>query len=183
MVIQKGSKNSVDNVCNALLTKKVVLIPTDTVYGFSGIVPDTDKSIRQIKGREETKPFIQLIPDISCLSNITNDIIPDSVLKYWPGPLTIIVNDKVNGGTVALRCPNDEWLLSVLKEINMPIYSTSANRSHKEASGIIQELINEFENEVSIIVDDGDKLETRPSTIIKIEGNSYTIIRQGCLVL
>lgn len=183
MVIQKGSRDSIDLVSKELINKKVVLIPTDTVYGFSGIVPDTDSLIRKIKGREETKPFIQLIYNISWLNRITDDKIPNTLLQYWPGPLTIIVNDKNYGGTVALRCPKDEWLLEVLRNVDSPIYSTSANKSHKTASGFINELINEFEDEVSIIIDDGDKLDAKPSTIVKIEQGNYKVLRQGSLVL
>ena len=39
----------------------VCVLPTDTVYGFSGIVPQSQSRIYSIKGRDEGKPFIQLI--------------------------------------------------------------------------------------------------------------------------
>ena len=61
MVISKELNDSIEITVEKLRNKEVVIIPTDTVYGFSGIVPWTEDYIRQIKGREENKPFIQLI--------------------------------------------------------------------------------------------------------------------------
>ena len=60
MVISKELNDSIEITVEKLRNKEVVIIPTDTVYGFSGIVPWTEDYIRQIKGREENKPFIQM---------------------------------------------------------------------------------------------------------------------------
>ena len=76
----------------------VAIVPTDTVYGFSGIVDDssgnqmrTDDRIRQIKGRSETKPLIQLIADPSDIEKYSAVPIPQKLYSKWPGSLTIIV--------------------------------------------------------------------------------------------
>ena len=75
MICHKSDDNSIKVCSEYLLNEKIVIIPTDTVYGFSAIVNDsvscdmptgsesvsTDKKIRDIKGRSEKKPFIQLI--------------------------------------------------------------------------------------------------------------------------
>ena len=64
MICRKSDQNSKQTVINSLKRGEVVVLPTDTVYGFSALVSDdfdTAEKIRKIKGREETKPFIQLI--------------------------------------------------------------------------------------------------------------------------
>ena len=61
MIVEKNDRNSIKIASEKLLAGEIVIIPTDTVYGFSGIVkPESniDKKIREIKGREEEKPFI-----------------------------------------------------------------------------------------------------------------------------
>ena len=57
MVLSKKLHNSIEITVEKLRNKEIVVIPTDTVYGFSGIAPWTEDYIRQIKGREENKPF------------------------------------------------------------------------------------------------------------------------------
>ena len=122
----KCDSKSVLVTAEALKNQKIVIIPTDTVYGFSGIVGGscgssgscatdvcsesgvscgssdargTDAEIRRIKGREAYKPFIQLIAAPEDIKLITDDPIPDELFSLWPGALTIIVNDK-RGGAV-----------------------------------------------------------------------------------
>ena len=90
----KSDENSCILCAEFLKQEKIVLIPTDTVYGFSGIVGKTDEKIRKIKERSETKPFIQLISKKEDLNLITDEKVPEELLKFWPGPLTLIVKEK-----------------------------------------------------------------------------------------
>ena len=89
MVISKKQPNSIDLTVEKLRAHEVVIIPTDTVYGFSGIAPWTEDLIRQIKGREENKPFIQLISSPNDIFYYTDEKIDEKILSLWPGPLTI----------------------------------------------------------------------------------------------
>ena len=82
MMCLKSDNDSIKIANEYLKNQKVVILPTDTVYGFSGLVGKTDARIREIKGREETKPFIQLISSPSQISLITDDKIPQKLLDY-----------------------------------------------------------------------------------------------------
>lgn len=199
IIKNKNDKDSAKISADLLKQGKICILPTDTVYGFSGIVDlknqisyKTDDLIRKIKGRAENKALIQLIAKPSDLKIYTDDKIPQEILEKWPGPLTIIVNVKQNSplaqnfATVAFRCPGDEWLRNIIEECKSPLYSTSVNRSGKEVLSEISKIKDEFKSEVSLIVDDGDKKNALPSTIIRIEkdesGNSaIKILRQGAV--
>lgn len=199
IIKSKNDKNSLKIAVDFLKQGKICILPTDTVYGFSGIVDlknqisyKTDDLIRKIKGRAENKALIQLIAKPSDLKIYTDDKIPEKILEKWPGPLTVIVNTKKNSPlaqkfpTVAFRCPGDEWLRNIIQECKSPLYSTSVNRSGKEVLNEISKIKDEFASEVSLIVDDGDKKNALPSTIIRIEkdesGNSaIKILRQGAV--
>ncbi len=185
MMYLKSDNDSIEVVSEILKKGKIAILPTDTVYGFSGIVDSVnsiDEKIRKIKGREKKKPFIQLISSPHELKEYTNDVIPEKLLSLWPGPLTIIVNDLHNT-TTAFRCPGDEWLRKVIKSCGCPIYSTSVNRSGESVLNTINEIEKEFSNDVSVIVSDGDKLNGVPSTIVKIENGQINIIRQGTVII
>lgn len=181
MILLKSELSSIDLTVEKLKKGEIVIIPTDTVYGFSGIVDSnykTDLKIREIKGRDENKPFIQLISSVEDIFKYTKDKIPDFLLEKWPGALTIIVND-IYGGTTAFRCPGDKWLREIIKKVGFPLYSTSVNKSGSPILETTNDIINVFENDVSLIVDDGDKKNALPSTLVKIEKENFVILRQG----
>ena len=58
MIILRSDGNSVEFVSRVLLEGSVVVLPTDTVYGFFFLFPESEEVIRKIKGWDETKPFI-----------------------------------------------------------------------------------------------------------------------------
>ncbi|MBP5601878.1 MAG: histidine phosphatase family protein [Treponema sp.] len=180
-IITKRDVDSANRTAEVLKAGGVVIIPTDTVYGFSGIaVPalNTAERIRAIKGRAETKPMIQLIACPEDLSKYTSDTVPANLLQKWPGALTIIVNDN-RGGTTAFRCPGDEWLRRIIALCGAPIYSTSVNRSGQPVLDEQVDIIKEFGNEVDLIVTDGNKKGAKPSTIVSITEGEIKLLRQG----
>lgn len=188
MICNKSDEKSIDLCIDYIKNGKILIIPTDTVYGFSGIVsPDykCDKIIRRIKGRAETKPFIQLIGSPEEIFKYTDDKIPQELLNYWPGPLTIIAKDKriknSTNNTTAFRCPGDYWLRKIILSCNQPIYSTSVNRSGFPVLETAKEIVSEFSKEVDLIILDGDKQNALPSTIVKIENNKTVVLRQGAV--
>ncbi len=185
MIVSKSNPDSEFIVAKALKEHQVVIIPTDTVYGFSGIVPFSDAAIRSIKGRSETKPFIQLISDPSEIEKYSSTKVPDNILQYMPGPLTVIVKNKQNDGTTAFRCPDDNWLRNLIKQCNAPLYSTSTNRSGEKILFDVMEMEKEFGKEVYCIVEDNATInkESSPSTIVDVSSGEIVVVRQGALRL
>ena len=201
MILNKTDSISIETTINTLKRGGIVIIPTDTVYGFSGIVDlktaaaryETDSKIRAIKGRAETKPLIQLIAKPEDLRLYTNDEIPDTLLSKWPGALTIIVHVKEDtplaataipeSRAVAFRCPGDAWLREIIARSEAPIFSTSVNRSGQPVLDTTAAITSEFENKVDLIIDDGDKKGALPSTLVAIENGEVKILRQGSVLL
>ena len=196
MICEKSDSNSAELAASSLKEGKIVILPTDTVYGFSGIVDlkgsrlyRTDEKIRAIKGRSESKPFICLLSDVSELEKYTSDVIPKKILSAWPGALTAIVRIKSTSElasmpeTVAFRIPGDEWLRKIIARCDAPIYSTSVNRSGKSVLSHIADIEAEFSSEVDLIVRDGNKTGALPSTIVSIEDGEIKILRQGAIKL
>ena len=186
MIILRSDGNSVEFVSRVLLEGSVVVLPTDTVYGFSGVVPESEDVIRKIKGRDETKPFIQLIAEPEDIYRYTDEVLPDQLLALWPGALTVIVPLKkilITGEsevtTVAFRCPGDGWLRQIIKAVGKPIYSTSVNRSGQPVLSSVLEIDKEFGGEVKLIVDGGSTENALPSALVKFEKGKCIILRQG----
>ena len=197
LIKNKNDNDSIDVTASTIKAGGIVIIPTDTVYGFSGIVDikslkahyETDAKIRAIKGRSESKPLIQLIAKPEDLRLYTDDEIPDTLLSKWPGALTIIVHIKEDSPlaanaipeshTVAFRCPGDAWLREIIKKCGAPIFSTSVNRSGQPVLDTEAAIKAEFENEVDLIINDGDKKGALPSTLVMLENGQIKVLRQG----
>lgn len=79
MICHKSDEDSIRKTVSFLKEGKVVIIPTDTVYGFSTIPGEAGDKIRMLKGRSESKPFIQLISSPKDLSLVSDDMVPESL--------------------------------------------------------------------------------------------------------
>jgi L-threonylcarbamoyladenylate synthase len=187
-VISSQDRDSEKIVADCIRGGGVCIIPTDTVYGFSGIVPTSQARIQAIKGRSEGKPFIQLIAEPEELYNYTNLVIPSTLFSLWPGAVTVIVpvKESVGQGTIAFRCPGDSWLRKVISLVGSPIYSTSVNRSGEPVLGTVSSIYEEFSGEVELIVkgDEGIVAPTKPSTLVELLPNTKCkILRQGSVTI
>ena len=201
MRLQKSDPHSIE-LC-ALVRGEVVIIPTDTVYGFSGIVPESEERIRRIKGRDETKPFIQLIAEPEDIALYSDSSLPPVIRSLMPGAVTVIVKNIIKnaeptlvpaedsvsgladnafcGTTTAFRCPDDDWLRTLIRKCGKPLYSTSVNRSGAPVLTDIDTMEKEFAAEVFCIVDGGEKKEALPSTIVDLSDGTPKIVRQGAV--
>ncbi len=161
---------------------RIAVIPCDTIYGIVGVAPDTEERIRDLKGSMEHKPFIQLIPSAEWLPDFTDLSLPESLRKFWPGPLTVIFPAR-KGGTVALRVPEDSLLQRLIRAIKKPLYSTSVNKSGQEPCWKIQDIKSVFSQDVDLVVDAGDLPGRRPSTVLDISSTPYRLVRKGVVEL
>lgn len=172
---------SIADILAILSDNGIVIMPCDTIYGIVGIAPVSENRIRNLKGREETKPFLLLIRK-EWVSRFTKVDIENYFLDLWPGPLTLIV-PGLFGDSIALRVPDDERLQNLLSELNEPLYSTSVNRSGQESLYKTKEIELEFGSEVDLFVNEGDLEGGLPSTIIDISKKPYKLLREGaCLI-
>lgn len=179
---EKNMAEIIRVVCASLLNGEICIIPTDTIYGIVALdsYSESVKKIYEIKERSITKPFIRLIGKLECMSLYTRQDIPEALKTYWPGLLTIIFK-AIEGGTVALRFPDDNFLRGLFHCLDYrALVAPSANMTGKENIFQCKDLVDNFKGLVNIIV----CLKQRPrdkraSTIIDISGPDWKIIREG----
>jgi L-threonylcarbamoyladenylate synthase len=177
MILERNSE-TFNLITNALIKNEVLAILCDTIYGFIGKAPDTEDKIREIKGREETKPFLQLVSGISMAEN-TGAILPDSdILSLWPGPYTFILNMK-NGGTAAFRMPADKRLREIVENIGFPIFSTSINTAGMPPENDPEIIDKKFGKHILFTEDSGIAENRLPSTIVDLTLSKAVVVRAG----
>ena len=183
MTTKKKEKGSIAIAHRHLLDENVIIIPTDTVYGFSGMMGSkAEQTLCKIKKRDTKKHLIYLVADPhDVLEYIDTNFYTDEELAYltsfWPAPLSIIFKTR-NKDTIAFRCPDDVWLRSLISSVGLPIFSSSANISGRTTITNILELETTFEKEVSLIIDAGI-IEGLSSTIFDASNHPFSIIRKG----
>ena len=174
----------------------LIVLPTDTVYGigcdaFSAFAVN---ALLEAKGRGRTSPPPVLIPSLDTLRALTDNPPPVAFTlaeKFWPGALTMILRAQPSiswdlgetKGTVALRIPNNELALALLKEVG-PLAVSSANLTAQPAAGNIDEAENYFGDKVGVYIDGGQSSSNKPSTIVDLtDPGKVKIVRLGVLTL
>ncbi len=180
-------------IANALKEGKLVVFPTDTVYGIGTNAYDKDacEKIYEVKGRPKYKPLIVLISDISMLKEIVKDIsyIEQKLIDtFWPGPLTIkfkkkdgVLPNVVSAGDeyIRVRLINESLVHKIIKTSGVPIVAPSANLSGSFTGTKIKNIVNELGGKVDYILDCGDIESDAVSTIVQVEDEKVLIIREG----
>lgn len=160
---------------------KIVIFPTDTVYGVGAIYQDQEgiNKIYEMKKRDYGKPLAVLCSDIDQVNGIA--LIPDyaqKYVKYWPGALTIICKKKNGDGTIAVRIPNSNIARDILNHFG-PMSTTSVNYSGEKELNDIDEIYNLFSSKADYLVTNKQELSKTPSTIISCVNDCIEVIREG----
>jgi L-threonylcarbamoyladenylate synthase len=177
-----------NEIAQLLRAGKVLLMPTDTIYGLHALATDqaaVDR-IAEMKGREDTKPFIVLASSIDQLTEIGIEAEIDLLRRLdaiWPAPLTAIlplrqpIPPSRGTSTLAVRIPALPWLRDLVTRTG-PLVSTSANRSGEPPVASPSALARELQNAVDAVVDGGPRTG-EPSAILDLTGTEPRFIREG----
>jgi L-threonylcarbamoyladenylate synthase len=174
----------------------LIVIPTDTVYGigadaFSAFAVN---ALLDAKGRGRQSPPPVLIPSLDtmrALSDNPPEVAFKLAAKFWPGALTMILRAQSSlswdlgdtKGTVALRIPNNQITLALLKEVG-PLAVSSANLTGQVAANSVDEAENYFGSKVGVYLDGGASTSSKPSTILDLtEPGFVKVIRVGVLTV
>jgi len=173
---------------------KVVAIPTETVYGLAANIYD-EKAVQQIfslKKRPLFNPLIVHIGHSEALSELAQEV-PDVALelakKFWPGPLTLLLDkhpnvpDLITAGkkTVAIRMPNHSIALALLNQLDFPLAAPSANPFSRISPTNAEQVEAYFGNEIPMVLDGGKCARGIESTIIGFPDGLPTLYRFGAL--
>lgn len=184
----------VDYAASFIKRGSVIGVPTDTFYGLSADPFNLAaiERVFQIKGRAETKALPILVNSIEQAATLVRDV-PDVFLqmahKLWPGALTIVLkaNHRVplkvtgNSGNVALRWPNSRIVTALVEASGGPLTGTSANLSGFPSCTNAQQIVKQLGDRLPLILDSGDTGATLASTIVRLDGEDWSIVREGAL--
>ncbi len=171
--------------CSAMLSAKgsVILLPTETVYGFMCRWNDSQarEKIFQMKKRSTDKPFQMLAMSVSQAQKeglLFEGEARTIAEKFFPGPMTMVIKNR-NGGTTGLRIPDHPLTLELIKKIACPLAATSANISGEPAALTLEDALKNLEILPDLAVDGGKIESGLASTVVDATANPFKILRQG----
>jgi len=196
---------SVREAASCLVAGGLVVLPTETVYGLAAnaFSAEAMSRLRHLKNRQENKPFTlhigspatvdRFVPDLGGLGRRL-------ITKAWPGPLTIVfpVNEPEKApviqenspehiatlyheGTIGIRCPQSRVTADILNEAGVPIVAASANPADAPAPSTAELGLRMLDGKVDLVIDDGETQYREASSVIRVDGNRYTMLREGVL--
>ena len=182
--------NGINQILEIYEKGGIIAFPTDTVYGI-GCNPFNKNSVSRIydmKKRSGEKKFPILGFSNRELKKIVrfNSNAEKISEKFWPGQITMllpirkeITNQIENNGKLAVRVPNNECVLSILKQCKL-IIGTSANISGEESILDSNDCKQKLP-EIDVLVDAGKITSLGESTIIEFVDDELKIIREGSI--
>lgn len=186
------NKFDLSKAITALLNGKIIVYPTDTLYGLGADIFNEDavKKIFDIKKRPFSNPLPVAVSDFEMLEKIAfvDEKSSNLINSFLPGKLTLILSKKdivpdiVTSGRekIAVRIPDNEIALDILSRFG-PITATSANIHGKKTPELIADINMQFSSgDIAAFLDIG-KLRGEPSTIVDASGKKLVILREGAI--
>ncbi len=190
--------HTLDSVLEHVSGGGLLAYPTETVYGFGGVLTrSVIEGLVALKRRDRAKPMLLLVPDREAVSDLTWT--PEAIELaevFWPGSVTLVLSDPgarypdgVRGpaGNVAIRVSPHLLVRELVRGLGGPILSTSANRSGEapalDAQSALGAAVAAGAGEELWVLDGGDLDPSRPSTIIDCSGPVPVVLRQGAVPL
>jgi L-threonylcarbamoyladenylate synthase len=173
-----------------------IAYPTETVYGFGcALVQPTLHDLAVAKRPAMDRPFLLLVPEgwTSDALHWTEDA-RKLMEAFWPGPLTLALDAQPGtfpaevtaaDGTVAIRCSSHPAAAAIVRALDAPLTSTSANlpgappaRDAVAAAAAAEQLGLPVQHWIL----DGGILDPSPSsTLVRVTTDGVRILRQGAI--
>ena len=170
---------------------KIVVYPTDTVYGL-GCDPYNDSAVDmifKIKGRMEGKPLPLLCSSVKDAGRIAklNEQAMKLAEQFWPGALTLVaelIDDRISGkvsagtNTIGVRVPNHQCALQLIDNCGGVLVGTSANRSGYSPAKSAEEVLKALDD-FDILLYGGKTPLGIESTALDVSTGKIALIREG----
>jgi L-threonylcarbamoyladenylate synthase len=175
----------------ALKGGRLVVMPTDTVYGIAADAFDNSAvaALLAAKGRGRDMPVGVLVGSWHTIEGLVYtmpDGARDLIRAFWPGALSLVVAQAPSlqwdlgdaRGTVMLRMPLHPVAIELLREVG-PMAVSSANVSGRPAAVNAAEARDQLGDLVDVYLDAGPSEQQAASTIVDLTGDAPRLLRAG----
>ncbi len=170
-----------------------VALPTETVYGLAADATNGEAVARiyAAKGRPSFNPLIVHVLDVDAAARIAtfDDRALALAVRYWPGPLTMVLPLRSDGpvsalvtaglSTIALRVSAHPVMRAVLAATGLPLAAPSANASGAISPTRAAHVLASLDGRIPLILDGGPTAHGLESTIVAVDDRGLRLLRHG----
>ena len=180
--------NTVDDVAAAVEAGKLVVIPTDTVYGLA-CRPDREDAVRALstlKQRSPEQPIALVASGVAPLRELIPELPVDELVR---GAFTLVLANPARrlpwlaggrAGTIGIRIPEVTGLAAELLARAGVVAATSANLHGGADPRRIGDIPREILDGIAAVLDVGG-LPGTPSTVVDLTGAEPRVLREGAV--
>jgi len=190
---ETGREVGLASAASALRSGRLVVTPTDTLYGIAADAfdPDAVTLLLSAKRRGPDMPVPVLVGSWETIDGLvvsTPAPARDLIRAFWPGGLSLIVHQAPSlnwnlghtQGTVMLRMPLHPVALELLREVG-PLAVSSANVSGQPPATTVAQAREQLGDSVAVYLDGGECAIGTPSTIVDLTGAGPRVVREGAV--
>jgi L-threonylcarbamoyladenylate synthase len=176
---------------SALKGGRLVVLPTDTVYGIGADAFDGTAvaALLAAKGRGRDMPVPVLVGSWHTIDGLVYsvpDMARDLIEAFWPGALSLVVRQAPSlqwdlgdaHGTVMLRMPLHPIAIELLREVG-PMAVSSANISGRAAAVTAADAHEQLADLVEVYLEGGPSAQQAASTIVDLTDTQPRVLREG----
>jgi L-threonylcarbamoyladenylate synthase len=176
---------------SALKGGRLVVLPTDTVYGIGADAFDGTAvaALLAAKGRGRDMPVPVLVGSWHTIDGLVYsvpDTARDLIEAFWPGALSLVVRQAPSlqwdlgdaHGTVMLRMPLHPIAIELLREVG-PMAVSSANISGRAAAVTAADAHEQLADLVEVYLEGGPSAQQAASTIVDLTDTQPRVLREG----
>jgi len=185
---------SVDAAVAALRAGRLVVLPTDTVYGLAadGESEPAARSLYAAKGRDAIQPTAVLFASVDVLVERVSELpaaAVEAVRLLLPGPFTLIVENPARRyawlnpqrpDAIGLRVPAVTGAPRAVLEALGAVVATSANLPGGADPRRLEDVPAEIAAAVDVVIEGGE-LPGTPSTVVDLTGPERRVLREGAV--
>ena len=182
---------AIDAAAAAVKSGRLVVMPTDTVYGIGADAFDSQAvaALLAAKGRGRDMPVGVLVGSWHTIDGLVYSVSESArelIRAFWPGALSLVVQQAPSlqwdlgdaRGTVMLRMPLQPVAIELLRQTG-PMAVSSANVSGQPPATTAQEAQRQLGDLVDVYLDGGTAEQQAASTILDLTGPQPRILRDG----
>jgi L-threonylcarbamoyladenylate synthase len=185
---------AISAAADALSRGELVAIPTETVYGLAADATNGEAVARifEAKGRPHFNPLICHVASTAMAERYAeiDSLSRRLIEQFWPGPLTLVlplragtaIHPLVAAGldTIALRMPRGV-AGAIIAALDRPLAAPSANTSGRISGTSAEAVADDLGTRIALILDAGPSEVGLESTIVRVEGETVSLLRPGGL--
>lgn len=184
--ILKADEAGYAKAAELLRAGQLVALPTDTVYGLAGLASNQAASVEiyKVKTRPKHKALSVVVFKASHAKRLVEipTLAQTLMDEFWPGALTLVLPALKGPQTLAVRCPDIDWVNGFLDVgFEGPLVLPSANISGEPAPVTAAQTADAIGDKIPLILDGGTCKRGQESTIIAVDENQARLLRIGAI--